>query len=207
MYDYKKEFKEQYKPKTKPTIINIPSMNYLTVEGKGDPGLEDGEYIRSIGLLYGVAYTLKMSYKGDYKIKDFIQYVVPPLEGYWWQTGIKGYDKTKKDLFEFISLIRLPDFITKEDFNWAINKATLKNNINYNKVELIEYEEGLVVQCLHIGDFDEEERTTKIMHDFIEGKYKLDFENRNHHEIYLSDYRKTEKSKLKTILRHPIKEI
>lgn len=207
IFDFKKEEKEIYNKSIKPQIINIPKMKFLVVKGKGDPSLPDGEYIKSIQSLYPIAYTLKMSYKSDYKIEGFFEYVVPPLEGYWWQEGINGYDKTKKDLFSFISLLRIPDFITKENFNWAIKKSTLKNNKDFSNVEYLEIEEGLVVQCLHIGAFDDEPRTTKIMQDYmIEQGYVYDFENRHHHEIYLSDYRKTEESKLKTILRHPIKK-
>ncbi len=207
IFDFKKEEKEFYPTKTIPTIVNIPKMKFLTICGKGNPSEPSGEFINCIQSLYPIAYTLKMSYKGDYKIKDFIEYVVPPLEGYWWQEGIKGYDKTKKDLFRFVLRLRLPDFITKDDVIWAINKASIKNNKDYSNVEYIEESEGLVVQCLHIGPFDDEDKTTKIMEDFmIENGYQYDFGDRNHHEIYISDYRKTEESKLKTILRHPIKK-
>lgn len=207
MFDFKKEFKEQYKPKQNPSIIQVPSMNYIQVRGKGDPGLSNGEYIQSIELLYGVAYTLKMSYKSDYVIKDFYQYVVPPLEGYWWQTNLCGYDKERKDLFEFISMIRVPDFICKNDVAWAIRVMGRKKNKDYSKVEFICEDEGLCVQCLHIGPYDDTVHTTKLMNAYaIEQGYMLDFsQTRHHHEIYLSDPRRVDQSKLKTILRHPIK--
>lgn len=206
IFDYKKEEKQFYQSSLKPTIIHIPKMKFLRIEGSGDPSVVDGDFTKCIQALYPVAYTLKMSYKGDYIIKDFFEYVVPPLEGYWWQDGIKGYDKTKKHLFSFILKLRLPDFITKEDVLWAINKASVKNNKDYSNVKYEEFEEGLVVQCMHIGSYDDEYLTTKIMEDFItENGYKLDFNSRNHHELYISDFRKTEESKLKTILRHPIK--
>ncbi len=205
-YDFKKEYKELYAPKTNPSIVLVPKMNYLVVRGKGNPNEINGEYLKSISLLYPVAYTLRMSYKSDYKIKGFFEYVVPPLEGFWWQDGIKGYDSAQKDKFSWISLIRLPDFITKKDFDWAIKTATQKKNLDFSKVEFLTYEEGLCVQCLHIGPFDEETVTTTKMEQYIhENGYSLDLsESRHHHEIYLSDPRKVDVSKLKTIIRHPI---
>ena len=208
-FDYKKEYKEFYMPPKKPTIVEIPSMNFIAVGGKGDPNEEDGEYKKSIGLLYGIAYTLKMSYKGDYKIKDYFQYVVPPLEGFWWQEGIKGVDYSNKDSFNWISIIRLPDFITKEDFHWAIEEATKKKKTDYSKVEFLTYDEGLCVQCMHIGPYDDEPETVEAMHKFaLENGYKIDInEERYHHEIYISDPRKCDISRLKTVVRHPIKKI
>ncbi|TGY41376.1 transcriptional regulator [Clostridium sartagoforme] len=208
-FDYKKEYKEFYMPPKKPTIVEIPSMNFIAVRGKGDPNEEDGEYKKSIGLLYGIAYTLKMSYKGDYKIKDYFQYVVPPLEGFWWQEGIKGVDYSNKDSFNWISIIRLPDFITKEDFHWAIEEATKKKKTDYSKVEFLTYDEGLCVQCMHMGPYDDEPETVEAMHKFaLENGYKIDInEERYHHEIYISDPRKCDISRLKTVVRHPIKKI
>ncbi len=207
IFDFKKEYKEFYAPKKKPTIVNIPKMNFLAVRGKGNPNDSDGEYIKAISLLYPIAYTLKMSYKSDYKIKGFFEYVVPPLEGFWWQEGIKGYDNTKKDEFSWISLIRLPDFITKKDFDWAIQTATIKKKTDFSKVEFFTYDEGLCVQCLHLGSYDDEPATTKKMEELTEEQgYSLDIsDTRYHHEIYLSDPRKTDITKLKTIIRHPIK--
>lgn len=206
-FDYKKEYKEFYVPKSKPSIVEIPKMNYLAVRGKGSPNEVDSEYVKAIGLLYPIAYTLKMSYKGNYKIDGFFEYVVPPLEGFWWQDGIKGYDNTKKDQFSWISLIRLPDFITKKDFDWAIETATVKKKTDFSKVEFFTYDEGLCVQCLHIGSYDNEPVTTKIMEDYSnEQGYEIDLsDTRHHHEIYLSDPRKTDVTKLKTVVRHPIK--
>lgn len=208
-FDYKKEYKEFYMPPKKPTIVEIPSMNFIAVRGKGDPNEEDGEYKKSIGLLYGIAYTLRMSYKGDYKIKDYFQYVVPPLEGFWWQEGIKGVDYSNKDSFNWISIIRLLDFITKEDFHWAIEEATKKKKTDYSKVEFLTYDEGLCVQCMHIGPYDDEPETVEAMHKFaLENGYKIDInEERYHHEIYISDPRKCDISRLKTVVRHPIKKI
>ncbi|MFV0249885.1 MAG: GyrI-like domain-containing protein [Bacilli bacterium] len=208
-FDYKKEYKQHYIPKIKPSIVDIPIMNYMIIRGKGDPNNEIGEYKKSIPLLYTVAYTLKMSYRSTYKIKNFFEYVVPPLEGFWWQEGIKGVDYSQKDKFEFISMIRLPEFITKNDLEWAKEESTKKKNQDFSKIEFFTYDEGLCVQCMHIGHYDDEPVTVKKMHDYaLENGYKLDIsEKRFHHEIYISDPRKSEISKLKTVVRHPIKKL
>ncbi|MDR0978392.1 MAG: GyrI-like domain-containing protein [Lachnospiraceae bacterium] len=208
-FDYKKEYKELYMPKDKPTIITVPKMNYIAVRGKGNPNEENGEYQKSISLLYGVAYTIKMSYKGKYKIDGFFEYVVPPLEGFWWQDGIKGVDYAHKENFNFISIIRLPDFVEKEDFEWAIREATKKKKTDFSKVEFMTYNEGICVQCMHIGTYDNEPITAKTMHEFAkENGYELDItDTRYHHEIYISDPRKVDSAKLKTVIRHPIKKI
>ena len=208
-FDYKKEYKEFYMPKNKPSIIEIPKMNFIAVRGKGNPNDEKGEYKSSIELLYGIAYTIKMSYKGTYKIEGYFEYVVPPLEGFWWQDGIKGMDYNRKDELNFISIIRLPDFVTHDDLNWAIEEATKKKKQDFSKVEFQTYEEGLCVQCMHLGSYDDEPATVEIMHNYVEENgYEIDItEERFHHEIYLGDPRKSEVSKLKTVIRHPIKEI
>lgn len=207
-FDYKKEYKEFYMPKDKPGIVEIPKMNYITVRGKGNPNDEDGEYKGSIGLLYAIAFTIKMSYKGDHKIAGYFEYVVPPLEGFWWQDDNKAnIDYTRKDKFRFISAIRLPDFVTKADFDWAIAEATKKKKQDFSKVEFLAYNEGTCVQCMHIGSYDDEPKTISLMHEYIkENGYELDIQNpRYHHEIYLSDPRRCDVSKLKTVIRHPIK--
>ncbi len=208
-FDLKKEYKELYMPKSTPSIVEVPNMNYLAIRGKGDPNEENGEYQNAIGLLYAIAYTLKMSYKGDYKIEGFHEYVVPPLEGFWWQEGIKGVDYLNKDKFCWISIIRLPDFITKADFDWAIETATKKKKEDFSKVEFFTYEEGLCVQCMHIGSYDNEPVTTEEMEDFAKlNGYEINInDTRYHHEIYLSDPRKVATDKLKTVLRHPIKKM
>lgn len=207
-FDFKKEYKEFYLPKNSPSIVNIPKMNYIAVRGRGNPNEEDGEYKNAVEILYGIAYTLKMSYKGKYKIEGFYEYVVPPLEGFWWQDNIKGVDYNKKDEFNWISLIRLPDFITKKDFDWAVIEATNKKKKDFSKAEFFTYEEGLCVQSMHIGPFDNEPETVKIMEEFIQKNgYQNDIsDTRLHHEIYLSDPRKSEPEKLKTVIRHPIKK-
>lgn len=196
-------------PKNKPGIVTVPGMNYLAVRGQGDPNAEDGEYKQSIGLLYGVAYTIKMSKKSDHQIEGFFDYVVPPLEGFWWQDGVNGVDYAHKENFRFISVIRLPDFVTKDDFEWAIKEAAVKKKTDFSKVEFLSYDEGLCVQCMHIGSFDDEPATVALMHEFIKQQgYVPDIsDQRLHHEIYLSDVRKVETEKLKTVIRHPIRKI
>ena len=207
-FDFKKEYKECYLPKNKPSIVDVPKMNYIAVRGKGNPNEENGDYQNTLGLLYGVAYTIKMSYKGDHKIDGFFEYVVPPLEGFWWQDGKDGIDYDHKEALNFISIIRLPDFVTKADFDWAIAEATKKKKQDFSRVEFLTYDEGLCVQCMHIGSYDDEPATVELMHEFAEDNgYKLDItDTRYHHEIYLSDPRKCDVSKLKTVTRHPIKK-
>ena len=207
-FDYKKEYKEFYMPKNKPNIIEIPKMNYIAVRGKGNPNEENSEYKQTIGLLYSIAFTIKMSYKTSHKIKGYFQYVVPPLEGFWWQKESRGLDYTRKEDMEFISMIRLPDFVTKEEFDWAISEATNKKKQDFSKVECLSYDEGLCVQCMHIGSYDNEPTTIEMMKNYAEENgYEIDINtNRFHHEIYLSDPRKCDESRLKTVIRHPIKK-
>lgn len=208
-FDYKKEYKEFYMPKNKPSIVEIPKMNYIAVRGKGNPNDENSEYKATIGLLYAIAFTIKMSYKVNYKIDGYFEYVVPPLEGFWWQNGNEnGIDYEKKDELSFISIIRLPDFVTKKDFDWAIEEATKKKNQDFSKVEFLSYDEGVCVQCMHIGSYDNEPETIDLMHKYMtEQGYELDITNsRFHHEIYLSDPRRCDVNKLKTVIRHPIKK-
>ncbi len=228
-FDYKKEYKEFYMPKGTPSIVTVPKMNYIAVRGSGDPNVEGGEYKQAIGLLYGIAFTIKMSKKGDHKIDGYFDYVVPPLEGFWWQeadtanandgTAIEneasdnqknlcGIDYTRKDDFNWISVIRLPDFVTKADFDWAVAEATTKKKTDFSKVEFFTYDEGLCVQCMHIGSYDDEPATVEAMHRFMEEQgYILDInEKRLHHEIYLSDARKVAPERLKTVVRHPVRK-
>lgn len=208
-FDYKKEYKEFYMPASKPSIVTIPKMNYLAVRGKGNPNDEIGEYKDSIGLLYAIAFTIKMSYKGPHKIDGYFEYVVPPLEGFWWQNGSDTIDYSNKSGFNFISLIRLPDFVTKCDFDWAIQEATKKKKTDFSKVEFLTYDEGVCVQSMHVGSYDDEPKTVALMREYMTANgYELDVtESRYHHEIYLSDPRKCAAEKLKTVIRHPIKKI
>ncbi len=206
-FDLKKEYKEFYMPKNKPEIVNVPAMNYIAVRGKGDPNEENGSYQKAIGILYAVAYTLKMSYKTNYKIDGFFEYVVPPLEGFWWQDHTDRIDYTDKSTFNWISVIRLPDFITKKDFDWAVETAQKKKNIDCTSAEFLTLEEGLCVQMMHFGSFDDEPQSVSVMNEYIENNgYENDInEKRLHHEIYLSDARKVPTEKWKTVIRHPIK--
>jgi len=208
-FDFKKEYKEFYMPKGKPEIVTVPKMNYIAVRGKGNPNEEDGEYKKSIELLYGIAYTIKMSKKGDHKIEGYFDYVVPPLEGFWWQDNLDGIDYGHKENFQWISVIRLPDFVIKADFDWAVEEATRKKKMDFSKVEFLEIEEGLCVQCMHSGSYDDEPATVAAMDKFIaDNGYENDIsDTRRHHEIYLSDARKVAPDKLKTVIRHPIKKI
>ena len=207
-FDYKKEYKEFYMPKNVPAIITVPKMNYIAVRGSGDPNTEDGEYKTAIGLLYAVAFTIKMSKKGNHKIEGYFDYVVPPLEGFWWQDGIEGVDYSRKADFHWISVIRLPDFVSENDFRWALQEAEEKKKQDFSGVEFLTIEEGLCVQCMHVGSYDDELATVQLMHEFIEKEgYELDITSRRlHHEIYLSDVRKVALDKLKTVIRHPIKK-
>lgn len=206
-FDYKKEYKEFYLPKNKPELITVPSMNFIAVRGKGNPNEEGGTYKQSIGLLYGIAYTIKMSKKGSHQIKGYFDYVVPPLEGLWWQEGIKGVDYSHKENFMWISMIRLPEFVTKAEFDWAVTEATTKKKTDFSKVEFLTYKEGFCVQCMHIGPYDDEPTTIAAMDAFAEEKgYQPDMAgSRYHHEIYLSDVRKCKPENLKTVIRHPLK--
>lgn len=207
-FDFKKEYKEFYLPKDKPCIVTVPSMNYIAVRGQGDPNHEDSEYKQSIGLLYGVAFTIKMSKMSDHRIEGYFDYVVPPLEGFWWQEGVQGIDYGHKEKFKWISVIRLPDFVTRADFKWAVSEATKKKKTDFSKAEFMTYDEGLCVQCMHIGPYDKEPATVALMHEYMESQgFVLDItDKRMHHEIYLSDARKVAAEKLKTVIRHPIKK-
>ena len=205
-FDYKKEYKEFYLPPKKPTIVTVPPMNFIAVRGKGNPNEEDGDYKKAMELLYGIAFTIKMSKMTDHRIDGYFDYVVPPLEGFWWQEGIEGIDNTRKDLFEWISVIRLPDFVTKEEFDWAVKEATAKKNKDFSAAEFFTYDEGVCVQCMHIGPYDNEPATIDLMHQYMDEQgYELDItDERYHHEIYLSDARRTAPEKLKTVVRHPV---
>lgn len=207
-FDYKKEYKEFYMPKNKPEIIDVPAMNYIAVRGHGNPNEEGGAYQQAIGVLYAIAYTIKMSYKGEHKIDGFFEYVVPPLEGFWWQDGVEGVNYENKDTFNWISVIRLPDFVSKEDFDWAVEEAACKKKMDCSSAEFLTFNEGLCVQIMHIGAFDDEPSTVAKMDEYLmEHGYENDItSSRLHHEIYLSDARRVEPSKWKTVIRHPIKK-
>lgn len=208
-FDYKKEYKEFYLPPKKPQIITVPAMNFVAVQGKGDPNDPAGEYKAALELLYGIAFTIKMSYKGSHKIDGYFEYVVPPLEGLWHQPGAEGVDFSNKETFIWTSMIRLPEFVTRAEFDWAVQEATAKKKKDFSKVEFFTYDEGLCVQCMHIGSYDTEPETLRQLDAFAaEQEYCPDFsDTRFHHEIYLGDPRRTAPEKLKTVLRHPIRKI
>ena len=207
-FDFRKEYKEFYLPKEKPEIVTVPQANYIAVRGTGNPNEEGGSYQQAIGVLYAVAYTLKMSYKTDYRIEGFYDYVVPPLEGLWWQDGINGVDYSQKAAFNWISVIRLPDFITIENFRWAVETAQKKKKIDCSSAEFLTIDEGLCVQIMHNGPFDDEPATVALMDEYIkQNGYVNDFsDKRLHHEIYMSDARKVAPEKWKTVIRHPIRK-
>lgn len=206
-FDYKKEYKEFYLPPRTPTVVQVPRMNFVAVRGQGDPNDEGGTYQQALNLLYGVAFTIKMSKKGARQIEGYFDYVVPPLEGFWWQDGVDGVDYARKDLFQWISAIRLPDFVGRDDFDWAVAEAAAKKKADFSAAEFLSLEEGLCVQCMHIGPYDDEPATVELMHEHLEREdYELDFsQERRHHEIYLSDARRTAPEKLRTVVRHPIR--
>ena len=207
-FDYKKEYKEFYLPPRKPGIVTVPPMNFVSVQGRGDPNEPGGEYQAAMELLYGIAFTIKMSYKGSHKIDGYFEYVVPPLEGLWHQEGVDGVDYARKECFEWTSMIRLPDFVTRVDFDWAVETAARKKNLDCSAAELLTVDEGLCVQIMHLGPFDEEPASVALMDAYLaENGYTNDWsETRLHHEIYLSDARKVPPEKWKTVIRHPIRK-
>lgn len=209
-FDYKKEYKNLYQPKAYPALVEIPAVSYVAVQGKGDPNTENGEYASAMGLLYGISFTIKMSHLGSRVIEGYFPYVVPPLEGLWWmQDGKPGVDYGNKAGFCWISMIRLPEFVTPEVFAWAKGEVACKKNLDVSKAALLTLEEGLCVQCMHLGPYDEEPSTVAKMDAFLKGNgYLPDFsDTRRHHEIYLGDPRRTLPERLRTVIRHPIRQI
>ena len=206
-FDYKKEYKEFYLPPKAPGIVTVPAMSFLAVRGQGDPNEENGAYKQALEQLYAVAFTIKMSKQGQHRLEGYFDYVVPPLEGLWWQEGVHGVDYARKEDFRWISLIRLPEFVTEEAFDWAVREATEKKQRDFSQVEFFPWEEGLCVQCMHIGPYDDEPATVAAMEAYAkEQAFRLDFsQGRFHHEVYLSDIRRTQPEKLKTVIRQPIK--
>ena len=205
-FDYKKEYKEFYLPPQKPGLIMVPEMQYVAVRGRGNPNEPEGDYKKAMGTLYSIAFTIKMSYKGSHKIEGYFSYVVPPLEGLWQQEGMEGIDYTRKNELEWFSMIRLPEFVTPDEFTWAKREVEQKKGIDVSKAEYFRYEEGLCVQCMHIGSYDEEPETIRKMEEYVkEAEYRVDLsEGRKHHEIYLSDPRRTAPERLKTVIRQPV---
>lgn len=207
-FDFKKEYKDLYAPKTTPEIITVPKANYIAVRGNGNPNEEGGAYKQAIGILFAVAYTIKMSYKSDYKMEGFYEYVVPPLEGLWWQEDADTVNYADKDSFQWISLIRLPEFVTEKDFAWAVRTASEKKKMDCSPAEFLTLDEGECVQILHKGPFDTEPASVAAMNEYLKQTgYVEDISDaRRHHEIYLTDARKTAPEKWKTVIRHPVRK-
>lgn len=208
-FDFKKEYKEFYMPKNKPQIVIVPPANYIAVRGMGDPNEEGSAYKAAIGVLYAVAYTIKMSKMGDHRMEGFFDFVVPPLEGFWWQEGVAGVDYSNKSTFHWISVIRLPEFVTKAEFDWAVGEATRKKKLDCSGAEFLTIDEGQCVQIMHIGPFDDEPATVALMDEYLKANgYENDFsDTRLHHEIYLTDARKVAPEKWKTVIRHPVRKV
>lgn len=207
-FDFKKEYREFYLPKKTPSVVTVPPMNFVAVRGNGNPNTTDGDYQRALSIVYAISYTIKMSKKTDHRIDGYYDYVVPPLEGLWSQQGTDRIDYEHKELFSWICMIRLPDFVTQQDFDWAVAEATRKKKTDFSAAQFLSYDEGLCVQCMHIGLYDTEPATLALMNEYMEQHgYALDINNhRLHHEIYLSDPRRTAADKLRTVIRHPVRQ-
>ena len=205
-FDFKKVQKELYFPKDLPALIQVPPMQYAAVSGTGDPNDPGGTYQQAISALYAVAYTLRMSYKGNRQIDGFFEYVVPPLEGFWHKDLKYPEDKSR---FHWTALLRLPEFIRQEDVNWAKAAAFAKKGTDCSSVFLLQADEGQCVQIMHHGSYDDEPSTVLLLENFAaEHGYTIDLsETRPHHEIYLSDPRKTAVEKRKTAIRLPVRSL
>lgn len=207
-FDFKKKYKELYLPDCTPVIVDVPQMNYIAVQGCGDPNEEGGAYQQAIGILYAVAYAIKMSYKGSHSIEGFFEYVVPPLEGFWWQTDGYGINYADKSGFCWISVFRLPDFVSPADLEWAKAEAVRKKKLDCSAAKFLTVREGLCVQMMHLGSYDSEPTSLALMDRYlVEHGYQNDIsDTRRHHEIYLSDPRRSTPEKWKTVIRHPVKK-
>lgn len=209
--DYKKEYKDLYQPKKIPSIIEVPEMIFIAVEGKGNPN-DSPEYQAALEMLYGLSFTIKMSKMNNTQPEGYFEYTVPPLEGLWYcdDVSFDGLNVTDKDKFKWVSLIRQPEFVTEEVFQWARAALSAKKpQLDLEKARLIKYTEGLCVQIMHLGSYDNESESILKMKAYAEENgYKEDFsEGRRHHEIYLSDPRRCAEERLKTVIRHPIAKI
>ncbi|MGI6674104.1 MAG: GyrI-like domain-containing protein [Limnochordia bacterium] len=207
-FDFKKEYKDLYMPKAAPMIIDVPEMLFIAVDGEGDPNTAPA-YADAVELLFGLSYTIKMSPKSGSAPEGYFEYVVPPLEGLWWGGGVdpESWVVTNKQGLSWTMMIRQPQFVTEAVFAWAQETlAKKKPELDLTKARLMSLAEGLCVQMMHIGPYDTEPASIQRMHAFaFEHGYRLDFSSdRKHHEIYLSDPRKTAPDKLKTVLRHPV---
>ena len=205
-FDFKKEYREFYLPGSKPAVVKIPPMNFIAVDGRGDPNEENGEYKAAIEALYSAAYAIKMSKLGDHRIEGYFDYVVPPLEGFWEQEGKSGFDYSDKSSLIWTSVIRLPDFVKPGDLEWAKNEAERKKKADCSRLYFYAYDEGECVQVMHVGSYDSEPESIALMDGYAASAgYSADLSSsRRHHEIYLSDPRRTAAEKMKTVIRHPV---
>ena len=207
-FDFKKAYKDLYLPKETPELITVPVMRYIAVDGAGDPNEPEGAYSKALALLYALCYTIKMSKMGTFAVDGYYDYVVPPLEGFWqMDDGAPGVDYTRKSGFTWTSLIRQLEFVTPGVFAWACDEVRRKKGLDPTPARLIDIDEGLCVQCLHVGPFDDEPATVAKMERYMaENGLVPDFSNaRRHHEIYLGDPRKCAPDKQRSVLRHPVK--
>jgi len=208
--DFKKEQKELYLPRTEPAVIDVPHMTFIAVDGTGDPNEPDGAYAAAMKTLYALSYTIRMSEKSGHAIDGYFAYRMPPLEGLWTMAdGRPGVDYADKAGFFWTSMIRQPAFVTEAVFRWARGEAVRKKGIDTSAARLLSYDEGLCVQCMHVGPYDDEPATVDRMDRYaVQNGYRIDLGGvRRHHEIYLGDPRKTAPEKLKTVLRHPVARI
>lgn len=227
-FDFKKEYKDLYLPKAKPTLIDVPAMSFLAVAGAGNPNDENGSYAEAVALLYGISFTVKMAKMGSWQPEGYFDYVVPPLEGLWFGEGtFDGRRIVDKDAFQWVSLIRQPDFVTPDVFTWATGEVSKKKpNLDTTRIKLVRFAEGTCAQVMHHGPYDDEPATVEALGAFIhkQGSVEditepasaealmnaLDAQGgipslRLHHEIYLGDPRRTRPENLKTVIRHPVR--
>ncbi len=205
--DYKKQFKQLYQPKLVPSVVDVPQMKFIAIDGKGNPNDENGEYQSAVQTLYALSYAIKTMPKSGNTPSDYLEYVVPPLEGLWWLTDSDEFDYGSKSKFCWTSMIRQPEFVTEEVFRTSCEiTAKKKQHLELGGARLVTVTEGLCVQCMHIGSFDDEPATLEKIKAFIteHGLQRDLSDTRRHHEIYLSDPRKVDAQKMKTVLRYPV---
>ena len=207
-FDFKKEYREYYMPKGVPEIVDVPEMRFVAVRGEGDPNAPGGAYQQAVAVLYAVAYIVKMSKKGEHAMDGYFDFVVPPLEGFWRTPNDGDFDYADKSALQWIACIRLPDFVTRVEFDWAVEAASAKKGLDCSKAEYLVLKEGLCVQMMHLGSYDSEPASVARMRAYLDvNGYVEDMnDQRLHHEIYLSDPRKAAPEKWKTVIRHPVRK-
>lgn len=209
--DYKKEYKDLYQPAVKPSLIDVPEMRFIAVDGEGDPNTCPA-YKEAMEILYGLSFTIKMSKMSGAQPEGYFEYVVPPLEGLWYSDGVDfdGLNVTDKNKFKWVSMIRQPEFVTEEVFEWAkVSLAKKKPQLDLSKSRFMRFTEGLCVQIMHKGPYDSEPESIMKLKRFAEDNgLTEDFSaERLHHEIYLSDPRKCAPERLRTVIRHPVRKL